>query len=593
MSPFDIPMISDRETADSPIAQQKRIAYLQALHEISQTILESQDLSVMTARILEQTLETGGFEIGLIHLLNPLVNSLEPVTSRGYRDLANVERQRKRAEDPTSPRVIAQVMQTKQTKIDDLEWTEGMRTFKREGVRTMVTVPLRTVRDVLGIMHLGSRAPRAVAPEEIRLLETIGFQAGIAVQKLRLLEAAGRRAKEQEPLSAIAAGASRSLDLNELFQAIADKTVEVIGRPRINFRHKDPLSGEIKVVAHRGFTDLEIETLRRVAPHPMVEQVFASGEPVVINDRAGRGSSRFLGGTQVVAWIPIKAGARVVGVFTIADDQARPFLPSEVGLLQAIANQMGMAMQRAQLYEETKRQARALEEIIKMQADFTAMIAHDLRSPLLNISGTVEVMMNGMFGHVNDEQKHWLGRMLANSHDLVKLVSDFLDMSKLEAGYVDLVKEKVDLPTLFAKSLESYLILAQKKQIFLTSSIDPSMPRIEADPRRLDQVVSNLLANAIQFTPKGGSIEVGAKHLKDGGVKIWVKDNGVGISEEDMANLFEKYRQCNNLTVSGHKGTGLGLLICKMVVQAHGGKIWCESAEGKGSSFFFSLPATT
>jgi signal transduction histidine kinase len=106
----------------------------------------------------------------------------------------------------------------------------------------------------------------------------------------------------------------------------------------------------------------------------------------------------------------------------------------------------------------------------------------------------------------------------------------------------------------------------------------------------LDQVLGNLLSNAIKFTEKGGVIEVGAGRANETHAQIWVKDTGVGIPRTEIGNLFEKYRQCSNIRESGHKGTGLGLVICKMVVQAHGGRIWVESEEGKGSTFFFTLP---
>lgn len=592
MTRFDKPTSLAGDKARSANGGLSRIRDLQALQQISQMILESDDLNVLMNRILEKTLEIGKFEIGMIRLLDPTLNSLEPIASLGYRDPQNVARQRKRAEDPSSLRVIAHVMATKTATVKDLGKVEGMRTFKREGVHTMITVPLRTRKDVLGVIHLGNRRSRVMEPEEIGLLEAIGTQAGIAVQKMRLFEAAERRAREQEALNAIAAVASQSLDLNELFQAIADKTVEVTGRQRLNFRLKDPVSGEATIVASRGFTEHEIEMLRRVKPHPMSEQVFASGEPLVINDRAGLSLAGLLEATQSVAWIPIKATASVVGVLSISDDQSRPFLKSEVALLQAIGNQMGIAIQRARLYEETIRQARELEKANRMQADFAAMIAHDLRSPLMNISGAAEVIMNGTFGGVTEEQKQWLARISSNSRSLVNLVSDFLDIAKLEAGFVDLRMELLNPSDLIENAMHNFLILAREKQIALVNSVSRVVPSVRGDRRRLDQVMGNLLSNAIKFTPKGGKIEVGAEPADDGAhVVVWVRDTGIGIPFAETASLFEKYRQGSNIRDSGNAGTGLGLVICKMVVQAHGGRIWVESEPGKGSTFRFSLPA--
>jgi signal transduction histidine kinase len=122
--------------------------------------------------------------------------------------------------------------------------------------------------------------------------------------------------------------------------------------------------------------------------------------------------------------------------------------------------------------------------------------------------------------------------------------------------------------------------------------VDASLLPVYADPRRLDQVLSNLLSNAIKFTGEEGVVEVGAVLEDAARVKIWVKDNGIGIAAGEIVQLFEKYRQGGNVKHSSDKGTGLGLVICKMIIEAHGGRIWVESAEGSGATFFFSLPAT-
>ena len=279
-----------------------------------------------------------------------------------------------------------------------------------------------------------------------------------------------------------------------------------------------------------------------------------------------------------------------MGTLQLASRTPRKFKPEEVNLLQTIGNQLGVAVQKAQLYEETSRQALELEKANKMQADFAAMIAHDLRSPLMNIMGVVEVMTEGMFGSVTEEQKKWLARIEANSQNLVDLVSDFLDVSKLESGYVDINREIVNLTGLIQKSIDSYRVLALDKRISIKGAVDPSLPAVHADPRRLDQVLSNLISNAIKFTEEGGTVEVSAALTDATLIQVWVRDNGVGIAADEMGQLFEKYRQGGNVKHSSHKGTGLGLVICKMIVEAHGGQIWVESAEGSGATFFFSLP---
>jgi signal transduction histidine kinase len=295
-------------------------------------------------------------------------------------------------------------------------------------------------------------------------------------------------------------------------------------------------------------------------------------------------------GVESFVEVPVRAEGEVLGIIQLASRTPRKFKRAEVNLWITIGNQVGIAIQRAQLYEQTRRQARELERANKLQADFSAMIAHDLRSPLMNITGVVEVMMDGMFGKVTEEQKKWLLRVQANSRSLIDLVSDFLDVSKLESGYVGISRELVDLAELIERGVENYRVLTLDKRISLTASIDSALPSVQADPRRLDQVLSNLISNAVKFTAEGGDIEVGAVLANEALVHVWVKDNGAGIAAEEIGEIFEKYRQGGNVKRSAHAGTGLGLVICKMIVEAHGGRIWAESREGKGSTFFFSLP---
>ncbi|SRR5713226_1423449 len=232
-------------------------------------------------------------------------------------------------------------------------------------------------------------------------------------------------------------------------------------------------------------------------------------------------------------------------------------------------------------------QAEAME---KLKADFTAMTIHDLRSPLTNVISTVAMMEDGLFGPITDDQKKWLGKVEASTRSLVDLVSDFLDLSKLEAGRLNLVKEEIDLELLLQNNLENYSPLAREKRINLRSNLAPCLPKIQADPRRLDQLLTNLLSNAIKFTGEEGEIEVGASPENGATVRVWIKDNGAGIAAEEIGQIFEKYRQTTSGKTSQQKGTGLGLVICKMVVESHGGRIWVESQEGQGATFFFSLP---
>jgi PAS domain S-box-containing protein len=287
--------------------------------------------------------------------------------------------------------------------------------------------------------------------------------------------------------------------------------------------------------------------------------------------------------------VPLVAKEEALGVLVLLTREEHEFSPEEIEFVSALAGQAALAIQNSQLYWRTKTQAAELEKANREINDFTAMMAHDLRSPVINVVGVSEMMSDGLFGPVNDEQKKWLARVVKSGRQLVDLVGDFLDVSKLEAGRIDLALEEVDLEKFLTATLDNYHLLAQEKKIGLRGNIGPSLRPIQADRRRLDQVLNNLLSNALKFTPAGGEIELGAVH-NESEVKVWVRDTGIGIPSDEIGQIFEKYKQTTSGRTSEHKGTGLGLVICKMIVGAHGGKIWAESEAGSGTIFTFTLP---
>jgi signal transduction histidine kinase/CheY-like chemotaxis protein len=418
-----------------------------------------------------------------------------------------------------------------------------------------------------------------------------------AIQRHRAEERLKARNRELLILRKISETILGSLDLHSVIERILEEAMLSGSFDLGNIRLLDRSGEFLEVVASRGYRDLENVLRHRALSRTKQSDQSRFGDRVFKEpciDEHVQQSKGFKTlkreGVESFIEVPVRADEKVLGIIQLASRTVRKFKTEEVNLLETIGNQMGVAVQRAQLYEETRRQAVELERANKLQADFSAMIAHDLRSPLVNVMGVVEVMIGGMFGAVTEEQKKWLLRLQANSRSLVDLVSDFLDVSKLESGYVDLNREVVNLAEIVEKSVENFRVIALDKKISIKGSIDPALPPIHADPRRLDQVLNNLISNAIKFTGEGGAVEVSAAPTDAATVNVQVRDNGDGIPAEEIGHIFDKYRQGGNVKHSSDKGTGLGLVICKMIVEAHGGSIWVESEVGKGSTFFVSLP---
>ena len=301
---------------------------------------------------------------------------------------------------------------------------------------------------------------------------------------------------------------------------------------------------------------------------------------------------------RALAVLPLRQEPPLHAAITIMSRETHSFSADERHFLQAMSRQIALAIENARLYgssvqanQELRREIDERKRAEQTLADFTAMVAHDLRSPLSNVVSITDSIREGLFGAVNDMQQKWLWKVQESCRSLIGHVSDFLDISKIDAGKLQLAKTPADLRALLLDGFVEHSVEAEKKRISLRTEISDDLPRLSLDVPRISQVLENLLSNAFKFTASGGEILIAAR-VGGGGAEVvwWVKDSGIGIPRDEFDHIFDKYRQVAGGQRSGHNGTGLGLAICKKIVEAHGGRIWLESEPEKGSTFFVSLP---
>jgi len=237
-----------------------------------------------------------------------------------------------------------------------------------------------------------------------------------------------------------------------------------------------------------------------------------------------------------------------------------------------------------------KKLVRELKEVDMQKNEFVAMVSHELKTPLVPIMGYTEMLKkSNLMGQLSSEQSDAVNEIHASSKRLEKLIADILDAQKLEMGKLIFKNENVDIEKIVSEQIKNFEPLAMEKNIQLINSNDIKMTII-TDRSRLNQVFSNLITNAIDFVPKeNGLIEIGAKDDKSD-VIFYVRDNGIGISPAKQKMIFKKFFQTDTSARRCREGSGLGLSICKGIIERFGGKIWVESKEGKGSTFFFKVP---
>jgi signal transduction histidine kinase len=462
-----------------------------------------------------------------------------------------------------------------------------------EGLHSAAFLPLKTPKKTFGIMTVATRDAGRFGSKQADLFVAITHQISIALQNARLFQDTERNLERIGALHDIVLATTSSLNLEAVLRELLQKIDRFLPYPVVTVQLFNKKTGRLEPAACQNIDESEWQ-----AETKFRDDLGASASdivPVIVRnsqtDRRASGSE-FLRRQGLISFVqlPLVAKNEVLGAVTFFKKEEHEFTGDEVEFLNTLAGQAAIAISNAQLYERSTEQAIELEKANKLQADFSAMIAHDLRSPLSTIISIAEMMGNGLLGDLNDDQRNWTDRIKNNATDLVALVGDFLDVSKLEAGRIGLSRMPTDVNELLLRSVENFGPLARNKMIDLSYQCD-GLPAIEVDGRRLDQVLNNLLSNAIKFTGEGGSIQLRAQHDQRNGIIVRVQDTGVGISPDELASLFQKYQQSTSGKTSEHKGTGLGLVVSKMIVEAHGGKIWVESEEGKGTTVAFTLPA--
>jgi len=293
--------------------------------------------------------------------------------------------------------------------------------------------------------------------------------------------------------------------------------------------------------------------------------------------------------------VPLMPWGEVIGVLRIYTAEPRQFVSEELDFLSDLANLGAMALEKARLHESLGQDLEQVSsELSKLEEEktrflrFLSIAAHDLKAPLAAIQSYIGVMLAGYSGEVNERQKKMLERSSYRITELLSLISDLLDIPRIETGQVVQEMKEVSLRQIIRNCISEQRSLARKKGIKLKMEMPEALPKIRGSAPRLQQVITNLVNNAINYTSEG-TITV---RLREGNkdIEVEVMDTGIGIPPDDLPQVFEDFFRASNVEV---KGTGLGLSIVRRIVEAHGGRIWAESPcpeSGIGCRFAFTLP---
>jgi len=388
-------------------------------------------------------------------------------------------------------------------------------------------------------------------------------------------------------------------DTDPVFDAIARAAASVIQNARVQlFLVED---GMLHHVGGTGLNEEQRASLKGFYPAAL-ENTGYNGKsilekrtvhvPDVLADSNRPGlakASHEATGLRAVLVVPMISEGEAIGSITTSFTEPGEFTDKQITLLNSFAAQAVIAIRNARLFREIQEKSRQLEIANQHKSDFLANMSHELRTPLNAIIGFSEVLLEKMFGEVNEKQLDYLQDIHSSGKHLHSLINDILDLSKIEAGRMDLDIAEFDLSSALQNAMTLVKERAQRHGIALTLEADEAIGAFRADERKFKQIMLNLLSNAVKFTPEGGKIGVRARPVGNA-VEVAVTDTGVGIAAEDQESVFDEFKQVGRDYTKKAEGTGLGLALTKRFVELHGGSIRLESTPGQGSTFTVTIP---
>ena len=404
------------------------------------------------------------------------------------------------------------------------------------------------------------------------------------------------RNRDLTALGEVGRAVSSTLDLKVVLKTIVDRAVNLSGTDAGSIFYYRPEVGQFELGETAGLDADVIARLRKLditAGQTGMGEAIANREPLQVPDVMKRPSNPMRdaaleAGLHAALIVPLLGSEGALGALVLQRRRIGEFSASVVSLMQSFADQSAIALENARLFEEVARKGRELEIASQHKSQFVANMSHELRTPLAAILGYAELIQEGFYGPLSDKALDSLTRVRSNGKHLLGLINTVLDIAKIESGQFTLNMAEYAIESVVETVRSATKSLAQNKRLALKTEVAKPLPIGVGDEQRLTQVLLNLVGNAIKFTDTG-EVRVTAQ-VKNGRFNVSVTDTGPGIPLEHQARIFEQFHQVDSSNTKAKGGTGLGLAIAKQIVEMHGGRIWVESAPGKGATFQMELP---
>lgn len=479
----------------------------------------------------------------------------------------------------------------------DPRWYPDVDADSEFETKSILCVPMKAKGEIIGVIEiLNPIDGRLFTQDDQSLLESIATSAVIAIQNAQLYQRTQQRLEEVSTLYTLAKQITSSLELPVVLDAIVNILKRVLDCRGCYIFLLHEKSQQLEIKASAGIPLEGHQNAKIYIGEGMSGRVVEQAEPIYIPDTRQEPDLQYFDQqVRSLLVVPLITKDRVIGTLSVDDLTVNAFSADDGRLLTIAAAQVAVVLENIRLYEGLKERARKLEEAYaelqeadRKKDEFVQNVSHELRTPLTFVKAYVELFLDGTLGPITNSQRESLEIVVQRTAAITRLVNDILTLKQLDRESMDVVAVAVgDLVRAAVRSSEP---TAAQAGLAMRAEIAESLPLVYGDSDRLSQVLNNLLHNAIKFSPDGGTITVRSRPV-EGAVQVEVTDQGIGIPAHKLDKIFERFYQVDGSSTRRFPGTGLGLAIAKRIVEAHHGKIWAESVEGKGSTFFFTLPA--
>jgi len=481
----------------------------------------------------------------------------------------------------------------------------GLQDLQRvAGFRTTMGAPMIVDDQVVGVLNLWRNDVSPFDEREKAIVSAFAGQAAMAINEIKLVQQLGargaelaRKVEELEALREVAEAVNSSLDVDNVLSTIAMHSVELSATDGGSIMEYVESERCFMVRSVYRTAPAVVDRLRAIRIHldeTLVGRAAKERRPIAVPDLGAIDLDPHLqilfeAGWRSVVIVPLLREGQIVGSLVVRRKRTGAFSEETLELLETLASQSALALSNAQLYRELKEQSLELEVASRHKSEFLASMSHELRTPLNAVLGFSEVLLERMFGEINERQEEYLRDIHGSGKHLLELLNEILDLSKVEAGRMELEYSSFDLRALLEDAASMLRERAAVHGIALDVAVEVGIADVYTDRLRLKQVLLNLMTNAVKFTGDGGSVAVRAARTGSE-IVITVTDTGIGIPEVDQDRIFESFQQ-GGRGPAREEGTGLGLTLCRRIVDLLGGRMWVDSEVGVGSTFGFTLPA--